>query len=27
LSVQPDFFKQGNAEMLRRYNGVLPWKP
>ena len=26
LSVQPDFFKQGNAEMLRRYNGVLPWQ-
>lgn len=25
LSVKPDFFMQGNAEMLRRYNGVLPW--
>ena len=25
LSVQPDFFKKGNAEMLRRYNGALPW--
>lgn len=26
LSVAPDFFVQGNAEMLRRYNGNLPWK-
>lgn len=26
LSVQPDFFLQGNAAMLARYNGVLPWK-
>lgn len=25
LSVTSDFFKQGNAEMLRRYNGNLPW--
>jgi glycosyltransferase involved in cell wall biosynthesis len=25
LSVKPDFFVKGNAEMLRRYNGVLPW--
>ncbi len=27
LSVQPEFFARGNAEMIRRYNGVLPWKP
>ena len=26
LSVQPEFFARGNAEMLRRYAGVLPWK-
>jgi glycosyltransferase involved in cell wall biosynthesis len=26
ISVQPEFFERGNAEMLRRYNGVLPWK-
>jgi glycosyltransferase involved in cell wall biosynthesis len=26
LSVQSDFFASGNAEMLKRYNGVLPWK-
>jgi hypothetical protein len=26
LSVQPEFFARGNAEMLRRYQGVLPWK-
>jgi hypothetical protein len=26
LSVKPDFFMQGNAEMLRRYNGDLPWQ-
>lgn len=26
LSVKPEFFIQGNAEMLRRYNGSLPWK-
>lgn len=25
-SVQKEFFEIGNAEMLRRYNGVLPWK-
>jgi glycosyltransferase involved in cell wall biosynthesis len=25
LSVQPDFFKQGNAEMQRRYPGGFPW--
>ncbi|NDZ17249.1 hypothetical protein C7T35_28930 [Variovorax sp. WS11] len=25
LSVQPEFFVQGNAEMLRRFNGRLPW--
>lgn len=25
LSVKPEFFLQGNEEMLRRYNGVLPW--
>lgn len=25
-SVQAGFFEAGNAEMLRRYNGVLPWK-
>lgn len=25
LSVQPEFFKQGNEAMLRRYNGKLPW--
>lgn len=26
LSVTPDFFVKGNEEMLRRYNGALPWK-
>jgi hypothetical protein len=26
LSVQPEFFERGNAEMLRRYGGTLPWK-
>jgi len=26
LSVQPDFFKHGNEEMFRRYEGVLPWR-
>ena len=26
LSVQTEFFLNGNAEMLRRYNGELPWK-
>jgi glycosyltransferase involved in cell wall biosynthesis len=26
LSVKPEFFVQGNAEMLRRYNGSLPWQ-
>jgi len=26
LSVTPQFFVKGNAEMLRRYNGDLPWK-
>jgi glycosyltransferase involved in cell wall biosynthesis len=25
-SVQADFFLNGNDEMLRRYNGRLPWK-
>jgi glycosyltransferase involved in cell wall biosynthesis len=25
LSVKPDFFEKGNAEMLRRYKGKLPW--
>lgn len=25
LSVQPEFFVRGNAEMLRRFNGKLPW--
>ena len=25
ISVTPEFFEKGNAEMLRRYNGVLPW--
>lgn len=25
LSVTPEFFTAGNAEMLRRYNGNLPW--
>jgi Glycosyl transferase family 2 len=25
-SVQADFFKWGNEEMLKRHNGVLPWK-
>jgi glycosyltransferase involved in cell wall biosynthesis len=25
-SVQGEFFLKGNAEMLRRYNGSLPWK-
>ena len=24
-SVQPEFFRRGNEEMLRRYNGTLPW--
>ena len=24
LSVQPEFFVQGNAEMLQRYSGTLP---
>ena len=23
--VQKEFFEQGNAEMLKRHNGVLPW--
>lgn len=26
LSVQSDFFVQGNAAMLEKYKGVLPWK-
>lgn len=26
LSVQADFFLQGNQKMLERYNGALPWK-
>jgi len=26
LSVQADFFLQGNQKMLERYNGELPWK-
>jgi hypothetical protein len=26
LSVQADFFIQGNEKMLQRHNGVLPWK-
>ena len=26
ISVQPEFFEKGNIEMLRRYNGKLPWK-
>jgi hypothetical protein len=26
LSVQADFFLQGNARMLERHNGKLPWK-
>jgi glycosyltransferase involved in cell wall biosynthesis len=26
LSVKPEFFTNGNAEMQRRYNGVLPWQ-
>lgn len=25
-SVQREFFDRGNAEMLRRYNNILPWK-
>jgi len=25
LSVQPEFFQRGNAEMMRRYNNNLPW--
>jgi glycosyltransferase involved in cell wall biosynthesis len=25
LSVTPEFFERGNAEMMKRYNGVLPW--
>jgi len=26
MSVQAEFFERGNAEMFRRYNGILPWK-
>jgi glycosyltransferase involved in cell wall biosynthesis len=26
LSVQPEFFEQGNNAMLQRYNGKLPWR-
>lgn len=26
LSVQREFFEKGNAEMLRRHNGNLPWR-
>jgi hypothetical protein len=26
LSVQADFFLQGNQKMLEKHNGVLPWK-
>jgi hypothetical protein len=26
LSVAPDFFIQGNAEMTKRYNGDFPWR-
>ena len=26
VSVQAEFFLSGNQEMLKRYNGVLPWK-
>lgn len=26
LSVQREFFEKGNAEMLKRHNGKLPWK-
>lgn len=26
LSVKPEFFIKGNEEMLRRYDGRLPWK-
>ena len=26
LSVQAEFFIQGNQKMLERHNGVLPWK-
>lgn len=26
MSVTADFFLQGNAEMLRRYNNTLPWR-
>ena len=26
LSVQANFFLQGNAKMLEKYNGKLPWK-
>jgi len=26
LSVQADFFLQGNQRMLERHNGELPWK-
>jgi hypothetical protein len=26
ISVQADFFINGNAEMLKRYAGKLPWK-
>ena len=25
LSVTPEFFERGNAEMLKRYNGEGPW--
>ena len=25
LSVQKEFFEKGNAEMLKRFNGDLPW--
>ena len=26
LSVQKEFFERGNAEMLKRHNGALPWR-
>jgi glycosyltransferase involved in cell wall biosynthesis len=26
LSVQKEFFLQGNAKMMTKYNGVLPWQ-
>ena len=26
ISVQAEFFINGNAEMLKRYAGKLPWK-